>query len=93
MQIQALINTSQTFNVVALGSAGERLNEAVAFSLSNPAVADLVFDQASMKLTINFKAVGVSDLLETATSVSGVSNIHAIVVNDVVVSVDLQPTE
>ena len=91
MQIQAQINTSQVFNVVALGSAGERLNEAVAFSLSNPVVADLAFDQAAMTLTINFKAVGVSDLLETATSVSNVSNLHTLVVTDVVVSVDLQP--
>jgi hypothetical protein len=89
MQIQALVGTSKSFDVIALGRTGAKLKEAVAFTLSNPDVADLVFSEDAMTLTVTFKAVGTSDLLEAATSVPGVSTTHTITVTDVVVSVDL----
>lgn len=89
MQIQANINTTQVFDVVALGTQGENMNVPVDFALSNPAVADAVFDQAAMTLTLTFKALGTSDLVETATGTS-ISHTHQVSVVDVVASVDLR---
>ena len=90
MQIQAQVNTNQVFNVVALGTQGERMNVPMDFTLSDPTVADLAFDQAAMTLAISFKKPGTATLTETATGTS-ISNTHTITVEDVVVSVDLEP--
>lgn len=89
MQIQAQINTTKVFDVIAKGSQGENMAVPMDFSMSNPEVADFSFDQTSMTLTVAFKALGSSDLVETATGTS-VSTSHQITVTDVVVSVDLQ---
>jgi hypothetical protein len=90
MQIQANINTTQVFDVIALGTQGENMNVPVDFALSNPAVADAVFDQQAMTLTLTFKALGTSDLVETASGTS-ITTTHQITVVDVVASVDLRP--
>lgn len=91
MQIQAQINSTQVFNVVAIGSQGERMtNVPMDFVLDNPAVADLAFDQAAMTLTMTFKALGTSNLTESATGTT-VANTHTVTVTDVVASVDLEP--
>lgn len=90
MQINAKINTTEVFNVIATGSQGAHLNIPMDFQLSNPEVADAVFDQTAMTLTLTFKGVGSSDLIETATGTS-ISTTHSINVADVVVSVDLSP--
>lgn len=90
MQIKAQIGTTQVFDVIAKGSQGADLNVPMDFALSNPDVADVAFDQAAMLLTVIFKGLGTSDLVETATG-TAVSTTHTVEVTDVVVSVDLQP--
>jgi len=91
MQIQAQINTTQVFNVVAIGTQGERMtNVPMDFVLDNPNVADMVFDQNAMTLTLAFKTPGTSNLTETATGTQ-VSNTHTVTVTDIVASVDLEP--
>lgn len=89
MQIQANINTTQVFDVIALGTQGENMTVPMDFALSNPAVADAVFDQQAMTLTLTFKALGTSDLVETATGTM-ISTTHQVSVTDVVASVDLR---
>jgi hypothetical protein len=89
MQITAILGSTQAFEVIALGTQGEKMNVPVAFSLSNPAVADIDFNQASMTLNLTFKGLGTSDLIETASN--GVTNTHTVEVTDTVASVDLAP--
>ena len=89
MQIQANINTTQVFDVIVLGSQGENMTVPMDFTLSNPAVADAAFDPAAMTLTLTFKGLGTSDLIETAAG-THVSTTHQITVTDVVASVDLR---
>lgn len=91
MQITAILGSTQAFSVIALGTQGEKLNVPMTFSLSNPAVADIDFNQASMTLTLNFKGLGTSDLVETASN--GVFKTHTVEVTDNVVSVDLEAIE
>ncbi len=88
MQINATINSTKTFAVIAKGTQGENLNVPMDFTVSNPAVASAAFDQTAMQVTLTFTGVGQADLTETATGTS-ISNVHQITVTDVVASVDL----